>query len=193
MRGIIFRTYLNFIKDTFGYEQLDEILIQDNYPNKGGFSSAGNYKSKYLISLVTNTTHLYSNSKDKVLEAFGIYAFKFLLDRFKRSYKDNNTPLHTNNTYDFLEKLNIIHFDELRKIYPDAMFPKFDINRVAKNHIIIEYASPRNLPYLVFGLIKGSLNYFDEDSTLTMEKTERYKTIIDQKCTVYRFEVKSNG
>jgi hypothetical protein len=127
------------------------------------------------------------------LEAFGKYAFKFLLDRFKSSYKGNNTPLHTSNAYDFLEKLNVIHFDELKKLYPDAQFPKFDIQRVDTEHIIIEYASNRNLPFLVYELIKGCLEYFNDNSKLTMIKTHKEKKIKDQLCKVYRFEVKSDG
>jgi len=193
LRGLIFRAYLNFIKDNFGYEELDEILQKDDYPNKGGFSSAGNYKSKYLISLVTHTTHLYGNSKEKVIEAFGKYAFNFLLDRFKKSYKGSTSPLHTNNAYNFLEKLNVIHFDELRKLYPDADFPKFDINRVDSEHIIIEYSSHRNLPYLVYGLIKGCLKYYNDNSTVTMKKTTEYKIIKNIKCPIYKFEVSSIG
>ena len=193
MRGIIFRTYLSFVKKNFGYEVLDEILLKDDYPNKGGFSSAGNYKTKYLNSLVENTTYLYDNSKNKVLEAFGRYAYGYLLDRFKQTYKTQNTPLHATNPYDFLEKLNLIHFDELKKLYPDAKFPKFDIRRVSDEHIIIEYSSYRNLPYLVNGLIKGCLDYFDSNSMVSMEETDRYKNIKEQRCRVYRFEVKSNA
>jgi hypothetical protein len=193
MRGIIFRTYLNFIKDKYGYKTLDDILLKDEYPNKGGFSSAGNYSSSYLMSLVSNTTYLFGNSTDRVLEAFGIYSFKFLLDRFKKSYHGTNSPLHTNNAYNFLEELNIIHFDELRKIYPDARFPKFDIERLSNEHIVIEYSSNRNLPYFVYGLIKGCLKYFNDPSTLTMEKTKKTKTLKGVKVPVYRFEVKNNG
>ena len=193
MRGIIFRTYLNFIKEKFGYEKLDEILQEDTYPNDGGFSSAGNYSSRYLTSLVSNSMHLYDNSKDKVLEAFGRFSFQHLLDRFKKSYDGSITPLHTNNAYDFLESLNIIHFDELKKLYPEAHFPKFDIQRIDVEHIVIEYSSPRNFPYLVNGLIKGCLEYFNDDSTLKMKTTNRFKNINNVKCRVYQFEVMKNG
>ena len=184
---------MNFIKDNFGYETLDEILTKDDYPNKGGFSAAGNYKSSYLTSLVANTTYLFDNSKEKVLESFGKYAFKFLLNRFKKSYKATNTPLHTDNAYDFLEQLNVIHFDELKKLYPDAKFPKFDIERIGSTHIIIEYSSNRNLPYLVHGLIQGCLQYYEDSSNLTMQKTDRHKMIKNIKSPVFRFEVKNNG
>lgn len=193
MRGIIFRTYLEFVKEKFGYAALDQLLNENDYPNKGGFSTAGNYSSKYLMSLIESSTKFFDNSQEQVIAAFGKYAFKYLVDMFKHSYKDANTPLHVDNSYDFLEKLNVIHFDELRKLYPDAKFPKFAIERIADQHITIEYASPRNLPIFVYGLIRGCLEYFKDDSKLTMCATDRYRTINDTKCLVYKFEVKKDG
>lgn len=193
MRGIIFRTYLNFIQDNFGYATIDEILLKNTYPNKGGFSAAGNYKSSYLVSLVSNSKYLFGNSADNVLKAFGKYAFKFLLNRFKATYEGSKTPLHVENAFDFLDNLNIIHFDELHKLYPDAKFPKFDIQRDGVNKIVIDYSSHRNLPYLVYGLIEGCLEYFSENASLTMTKTPYTKTIKGEEWPVYRFEVSGNA
>ena len=113
------------------------------------------------------------------------------MDRFKKTYKGrHNTPLHADNPYDFLENLNIIHFDELKKIYPDAHFPKFDINRVDDEHIIIEYSSYRDIPYLVYGLIDGCLDYYCYKADIQMTKTDKEKTFRDINCPVYVFEVK---
>jgi hypothetical protein len=193
MRGVIFRTYMNFIQDNFGYEKLDEILQKDNYPNKGGFSTAGNYSTAYLSSLISSTEQLFEGSKDKTIEAFGFYAFKHLLDRFTRTYQGKSSPLHTNSAYDFLQNLNIIHFIELQKLYPDAIFPKFDIERLENEHIVIKYCSYRNMPYLVNGLIKGCLAYYNDSSTLTMQSTDRYKVVNNKKQPVYEFEVRKNG
>ncbi|WP_304545389.1 heme NO-binding domain-containing protein [Sulfurimonas microaerophilic] len=193
MRGIIFRTYIDFIKDKFGYTTLDELLNEKEYPNKGGFSSAANYSSEYLFSLIDGSTRLFDNSREKVIEAFGEYAFKYLLNMFKHSYKGANTPLHVNNPYDFLEKLNVIHFDELKKLYPDAKFPKFIIERKGDEHIVIEYASPRNIPGFVCGLMRGCLKYFNDSSRLTMNETKRYRVINNIECQVYVFEVKNNA
>ncbi|MFT7861143.1 MAG: heme NO-binding domain-containing protein [Sulfurimonas sp.] len=193
MRGIIFRTYLDFIKDKFGYATLDQLLQEGSYPNKGGFSTAGNYSSDYLLSLIESSTKLCKKPKEKVVESFGRYAFTYLLERFKHSYKGSNTPLHVKNPYDFLEKLNVIHFDELKKLYPDAKFPKFSIERISDEHITIEYASPRNLPLFVYGLISGCLEYFHEDAKLTMSKTDRSRTINGVKCPVFKFEVEQDG
>ncbi|QOP41912.1 heme NO-binding domain-containing protein [Sulfurimonas marina] len=193
MRGIIFRTYIDFIKDKFGYITLDEILNEKEYPNHGGFSAAANYSSKCLFSLIDSSTRLFDNSREQVIEAFGEYAFAYLLNRFKHSYKGANTPLHLNNPYDFLEKLNIIHFNELKKLYPDAKFPKFFIERKSDEEIIIEYASPRNLPGFVYGLMRGCLKYFNDSSRLTMKQTDRYRVINNTECPVYIFEVKNNA
>lgn len=193
MRGIIFRTFTSFIETKFGYEKVDNLLLSDTYPNKGGFSTAGNYDVKYLHSLIKNSAYLFKNSQEQVQEAFGKFAFGFLLDRFKASYQDNASHLHSTNAYDFLENLNIIHFEELNKLYPDAKFPRFELNRLEKEHIIIEYCSAVNIPHFVFGLLQGCLKYYQDDSEVIMSKECGYKIVDENKSPVHRFEVKKNG
>ena len=92
-----------------------------------------------------------------------------------------------------MEKQRIIHFDELKKLYPDAHFPKFSIERLAREHIVIEYASSRNLPYFVYGLIQGCLHYFHDTSSLRMITTKRHKSIEGAEYPIYRFEVRRDG
>jgi len=193
MRGIIFRAFTNFIESKFGYEKVDALLLADTYPNKGGFSTAGNYDVKYLNSLIKNSSHLFANSQDKVLETFGTYAFGYLVDKFKASYQGLDIKVHESNAYDFLENLNIMHFEELNKIYPDAKFPRFELNRLGKQHIIIEYCSPVNIPHFVLGLIHGCLKYYNDDSEVFMQKEYSYKTVNEKKSPVHRFEVRKNG
>lgn len=193
MRGVIFRTYLDFIKDRFGYVALDQLLSEHEYPNQGGFSTAGNYSSDYLKSLVQGSTLLCEKSPEEVLEEFGRYAFHYLVAMFRQSYQGANTVLDANNAYDFLENLNVIHFDELKKLYPDAKFPKFAIERVSDEHILIEYASPRDIPSMVYGLIRGCLEHYNDDSLLSMKPTPRHRIINNTECPIYVFEVKNHA
>lgn len=189
MRGIIFRLYLDFMKDRFGYETLDKILLQREYPNKGGFSSAGNYKSEYLMKLFGDTAYLFGGSVEKTLEACGRYSFPFLINTLRNSYDSAKVPSYLNDPYDFLENLNAIHFGELHKLHPDAIFPEFIIERKSPTHIVIDYSTRRNIPHLAFGLMKGCFAYFNVEANVTMEDTGSCKLIGDQAMPIYRFEV----
>lgn len=192
MRGIIFKAYTEFIKERFDSKTLDKILQSDDYPNNGGFSAIGNYKTSYMISLINNTTHLFQSSKNEIIKQFGKFAFGYLFNRFKKLYDEENDILNLKNAFDFLENLNRLHFTELKKLYPNANFPEFGIERVDNEHIILEYSSFRDLPYLTYGLIEGCLEYYENSASVTMDKTDKIRKINGFDCPIYIFEVKND-
>lgn len=192
MRGVMFRAYMSFIKNSFDNKTLDKLLQSEDYPNKGGFSALGNYKTKYLSSLMSNSSYLFNGSINKTMQLFGKYTYKYLVNRVIKLYGAKNNIIKHDNPYDFLENLNSFHIDEIQKLYPDAKFPEFMINRIDKKHIILEYSSFRDLPYLTYGLIEGCLEYYNDKSTVKMTQTNRVKTIENKECPVYTFEVYAN-
>lgn len=193
MRGIIFKAYTEFIKDKFDSQTLDKILQSSDYPNSGGFSAIGNYKTAYMVRLINGTTEYFNGTKNDILRQFGKYSYGYLFNRFKKMYGEQSNILNLDDPFDFLENLNILHFTELQKLYPNARFPEFDIERLDKEHIILEYSSFRDLPYLSYGLIEGCLKYFNNTATVSMTQTDKQKEINGTLCQVYKFEVKNNG
>lgn len=189
MKGVMFNSFTEFIKQKFGTNELDILLQKDNYPNKGGFSALGNYSFSYMHSLVNNSIFLFDCSKNEIVRQFGKFTYKYLYNRLIKTHEDNKNYTKYNNPYDFLENINIIHFDELRKIYPNAKFPEFEITRLGSNHIVLKYSSFRDMPYLTYGLIEGCLDFYGYNSSITMDKTDKTKVILEQECPIYKFEV----
>ena len=190
MRGIIFQAFSDFIENTFDYETLDSLYMDSSYPNKGGFSVAGSYEPAYLVSMAEYCVGFFDNSLEKVYYSFGKFAFPYLINKYKKNYDGMYTPIVASNAFSFLRSLNILHHDELKKIYPDAKFPKFDIDVVSNKHLIIDYSSPLDLPYLVHGLIDGCLETYRCDAKVTMTTLKETKNIDSKVCKIYRFEVK---
>lgn len=189
MRGVMFRAYMSFIKNHFDTTTLDKLLLSDDYPNKGGFSTLGDYKTSYLNSLITNSSYLFNDSKNKTTKLFGKYAFKYLINRVLNSYgKQNNITKYTN-PYDFLENLNTLHLDEIQKLYPNSKFPEFVIDRKSDKHIVLEYSSARDIPYLTYGLLEGCLEYYKDKSQIEMKTTTKTKLVGDKEYPIYIFEV----
>lgn len=193
MRGILFKAYTEFIKKRFDSKVLDKILQSDEYPNKGGFSALGNYNTSYMISLIDHSANFFKCSKNAIMRQFGKFTYGYLHNRFKKMYKNQSVILNLDNPFDFLENLNTLHFAELKKLYPKAHFPKFEIERVADEHIILEYSSFRDIPYLTYGLIEGCLEYYQCQATVTMVKLDKLRDIDGTSYPVYRFEVQKDG
>lgn len=193
MRGVIFKAYTEFVREKLDSKSLDQLLRSEKYPNKGGFSALGNYDTSHITSLINNSTKLFNTSKNEIVRGFGRFTYGYLHKRFKNMYMDKSEILNLDNPYDFLEKLNTLHFTELKKLYPNANFPEFEINRIEDQHIILEYSSFRDLPYLTYGLIEGCLEFFKSKGSVTMVKTDKLRTIDGKDYPVYRFEVKTDG
>ena len=193
MRGVIFKAYTEFIKDRFDSKTLDKVLQSDDYPNNGGFSALGNYKSGYMVALINGSSQFFNCTKNEIVRQFGKFTYGYLFNRFKKMYGEQSTILNLEDPFDFLENLNTLHFAELQKLYPNAKFPEFDIERLDKEHIILEYSSFRDLPYLTYGLIEGYLEYFNNKATVSMVKTKKQKEINGTISPVYKFEVRNNG
>lgn len=168
MRGIIFTTFSDFVETTYGYEVLDHILLQRDYPNGGGFSIGESYCPSKLVSLVEDLATQVNLSSDNCWHDFGSYSFSSLHQNFSRLYTDESNPIFSKTTFDFVERLNVLHFDELRKLYPQAHFPKFKITRDL-TQVTLKYDSKMKLHYFVKGLLQGCIDHFEENIQLSMK------------------------
>jgi hypothetical protein len=162
MRGIIFTELYELIEDKFGFELLDDIILELNLPNDGAYSATGNYPFSELLSIVLK---LHEHTKipiETLLEVYGEYLFKRLLE------------LHpefaiTENVLEFLDNVeNYIHI-EVKKLYPDAELPKFKIVSKDENSFKFYYISSKKLHHLAKGLIQGLSNYYNQPLEIKME------------------------
>lgn len=174
MRGIIFTTFTDFMEYEFGYDILDKILLERDYPNMGGFSSGANYGIEYLYHIVNDSSKYFNGGSEELLYLFGKYAFRSLVLRFRKIYQNKNPFLLVDSAFDFIINLNDLHFEELYKLYPNAKFPRFDIVK-ENNSIELVYSSPLQLHYLVKGLLQGCLDFFEDSSTVSMIISEDNK------------------
>ena len=192
MKGVMFNSFTEFIKHKFGAKELDILLQKDDYPNKGGFSALGNYNSSYMYSLIKHSKSLFDCSKDEILRQFGKYAYKYLYKRLIKMHENSDDFITYSTPYDFLENLNTLHFEQLKKFYPNAKFPEFEVDRLSSNHIILRYSSFRDIPYLTYGLLEGCVAFYGYNSSITMDKTDETKNIVGKEYPVYRFEVQDS-
>jgi hypothetical protein len=141
VKGVMFNSFTEFIKNKFGEQKLDILLQKDDYPNKGGFSALGNYSFSYMRSLISNSKYLFNCSANEIMRQFGKFTYKYLYIRLTKMYENNQDFIQYYNPYDFLENLNTLHFEQLKKVYPNAKFPEFEVKRLSSNHIILYYSS----------------------------------------------------
>lgn len=164
----MFITFGDFVEREYGYATLDSILLKHTYPNQGGFSIAQDYCPSLLKQVVEDLSEARNTSIEDTWYDFGLFAFSNLYQRFARIYQNTHNPIFSTTLFDFLEQLNVIHLDELRKLYPHADFPRFEIYRTPNDErLTLIYSSKLQLNDFARGLLQGCINHFGESVILT--------------------------
>ena len=161
MRGIIFTELYELVEEKFGFEFLDDILMDLELTNDGAYSATGNYPFSELLNIVIK---LHEHSKIPIpdlLEVFGEYLFTRLLAMHPELAK-------TENVLDFLEQVETYIHVEVQKLYPDAELPKFDIVSKDDNSFKFYYISSKKLHHLAKGLIQGLSNHYKQPIEIKM-------------------------
>ncbi len=163
MKGIVFTEFFDMIEQEFGYEMVDTLLNESQLPSGGTYTAVGTYSHKEMVNLLVTLNLKTDVPIPQLLQAFGRYLFQ----RFTKTYSHliNKAP----DVFTFLGSIhNYIHV-EVRKLYPDAELPHFDIEQPDENTLIMHYSSGRSMGDLAYGLIEGAMQHYGEKATITQE------------------------
>lgn len=160
MKGIIFTEFLEMVEQGYGWDVVDEIIIQSYLPNDGAYTAVGTYPYEQLITLVQSLSQKVDVSVAELLIVYG----RFLFGRFFVSYRhffDN-----IDNSFQFIQQIdNYIHV-EVRKLYPDAELPQFTYNTISPSTLEVIYCSERPFADFAQGLLQGCIDHFSEQVIL---------------------------
>ncbi|WP_434035529.1 heme NO-binding domain-containing protein [Formosa sp. 4Alg 33] len=164
MKGIVFTEFLDLVEDKFGLEMVDKIINQSNLESNGVYTSVGTYKFSEMLQLLQHLSEHTNISIDDLLLVYAEHFFAVLATSYPGlidSYKD---PI------DMLASIeNHIHI-EVRKIYPDAELPAFEVVEKTDNSLIMIYKSSRSMHYFGLGLMNKTFEHFNSSATIQCEK-----------------------
>jgi len=128
MKGIVFTEFLEMIERDFGYEIVDQILNDNQLESGGAYTSVGTYNHAEMIQLLSSLSKVTSQDVSTLLEYFGNYMFVTFRKGFPAFFDD------CEHGFEFLESIdNHIHV-EVKKLYPDAMLPRFESEKKWKRN-----------------------------------------------------------
>ncbi|MFN8357535.1 MAG: heme NO-binding domain-containing protein [Spirosomataceae bacterium] len=164
MKGIVFTEFFEMVEKQFGYSMVDELVESTPLHSKGIYTAVGTYDHQEMVSLVVELSQRTQIPIPDLLKAFGRYLFQ----TFTKSYHHffANAP----DAFTFLSFIhNYIHV-EVKKLYPDAELPHFDIEHPSPNQLIMNYRSTRKMANLALGLIEGTFEFYHEAATIQFDK-----------------------
>jgi hypothetical protein len=163
MKGMIFTEFMDMVEEAFGLEMAD-LLIDETQPSSGGaYTSVGTYPLEELVAMLQVLSRESKTPIPQLLTAYGKRLFA------KLGSAHPAIMAHVSDPLDFLESIEHTIHVEVRKLYPDAELPTFEIERKSPDILEMRYRSSRHLEDLAEGLIHGCLAYFEVPATVARE------------------------
>jgi len=147
MKGVVFNLLQQVVVDSYGEDVWDDLL--DAAGAHGAYTSLGSYPDAELESLVAAACAKLSLPRVEVLRWFGQKAMPLLAKAYPDFFAGHSTART------FVAGVNSIIHAEVRKLYPGAACPHFNI-READGTLTMDYASSRRLCALAQGFVEGA-------------------------------------
>lgn len=160
MKGIVFTEFIEMVEQKFGLETVDTIIESSELPSKGIYTSVGTYDFAEMAALVTALSKETNIEINQLLHVYGLYFFDVLLKTHPKIYE------YYDNAFDLLAGIEKHIHVHVRKIYPDAELPYFDVKEQNKNRLVLEYQSERGMYSFCLGLMERTLAHFNEQATI---------------------------
>ncbi len=164
MKGIVFTEFLDLVEDKFGLEMVDKIITQSKLATEGVYTSVGTYKFTEMLQLLQNLSLNTNITIDDLLLVYAEHFFSVLEKSYPDIMAEYKDPIEMLASIE-----NHIHV-EVRKIYPDAELPTFEILERTNNSIIMIYKSSRAMHHFGLGLMNKTFEYFDATASIVLEK-----------------------
>lgn len=163
MKGVVFTEFLDMVEQRFSADMVDDIIDQASLPGGGAYTAVGTYPHSEMVALVVALSDKSGTPVPTLLKAFGEYLF----GRFVLAYPAFFQGV--TDVFGFLSGIEDIIHAEVRKLYPDAELPRFDVEAHDAKRLVLRYSSGRHFEDLAEGLIRGCCQHFGEAITLQRE------------------------
>ena len=152
MKGLVFTTFFDFCDDRFGADMLDDVIEDARLPHGGAYTSVGTYPFDEMVALITALVQRAGSTMPTMLEQFGAFCFQCWVKKFPAMFAGRDL-------FDVLANIDSFHESEVRKLYPDAELPSFQVVARGTDHVLLHYRSCKPLADLALGVIRGAAEH----------------------------------
>ena len=175
VKGILFTEFLELIETQFGADMLDSVLDEVNPASGGIYTTMSSYDHSELVDILRVLSKHSNVPLANLNKTFGMY----YVPEFTASYTDL-FDRHSS-SFALLENIEWLIHSEARRLYPSAVPPKIDCNRLSPTSMELVHEGPKCLGDVAEGVIHGCAFYYGEKITV------RRRVLRDSTCTIERF------
>ena len=172
MKGIVFTEFLDLVEEKFGLEMVDKIIENSNLESNGVYTSVGTYSFSEMLQLLQELSKNTGLSTDQLLLVYGEHFFSVLEDKYAGLLARYKDPIEMLSSIE-----NHIHV-EVRKIYPNAELPTFEVIPKTDDALVMIYKSSRSMHYFGLGLMNKTFEHFNTSALIEMDKIKPDGTVV---------------
>ena len=162
MKGMIFTEFMELVEAAWSFDLADAIVARSQVPSGGAYTAVGTYPHEEIIALVSALSEETGIPVADLLRSFG----KHLFGRFAQVYPRFFVGI--GGSFQFLSGIEDIIHAEVRKLYPDAELPTFEVESDADS-MALTYYSEHPFADLAQGLLEGCIAHFGESVAVNRE------------------------
>ena len=166
MKGIIFTEFIEMVEDRFSLEMAEDLFDACQLESGGEYTTVGTYDYRELLALVTELGRRTDMPVPDLVHAYGKHLFGRFGQLFPQMFIGANDPLL------FLQSVDQYIHMEVRKLYHDAEFPRFNCFRPNNDEMVMDYRSARPFQDVAQGLIEGCLEHFQCEGDVQRQELE---------------------
>jgi hypothetical protein len=163
MKGVVFTEFIEMVESHFSPEMADRIITAARLPSGGAYTAVGAYDHGEMWSLAVELSKASNIPVPQLMRSYGNYLFGRFTAMHPRFFQD------TRSTFDFLQTLEGVIHVEVRKLYPEAEMPHFEVLDRTDNRLVLLYESPRHFGDLAEGLMHACAVHFGETIDIARE------------------------
>ena len=163
MKGIVFTEFLELVEDKFGLEVVEQIIEESELESKGEYTAIGTYQFSEMLSLLTNLSSLAKVSVNDLLHVYGLHFFDVLFKHHPTIFEMYSDPIELLSS---IEKHIHVH---VRKIYPEAELPRFEVKEKSDSKLEMVYHSSRSMYSFALGLMEKTFEHYDSSATIVFD------------------------
>jgi hypothetical protein len=163
MKGVVFTEFIEMVESQFSPEMADRIITAARLPSGGAYTAVGTYDQGEMWSLAVELSKASNIPVPQLLRNYGKYLFGRFSVIHPRFFREIQSA------FDFLQSLESVIHVEVRKLYPDADMPHFEVLDRTDNRLVLLYQSTRHFGDLAEGLMHACAVHFGETIDITRE------------------------
>ncbi len=164
MKGIIFNVTEEVVRHAYGEDAWDAIL--DGAGLDGSWTSLGSYPDEYFTKVVTSAAALLGVDEPTVLSVVAEGALPLLAVRYPHFFAPHRDARA------FVLTLNDVIHPEVKKLYPGATPPTFEVQGAGEDELVLRYTSARRLCALAMGFLRGAAGHYGQTVSITQSSCQ---------------------